>query len=173
VVALRVLRLVGIGPSQQPTAAHRLRVGELMDQLGLAEIWPNALPPALRRQSATAAAARALVHDSKGAGARMSPLWHLDTPGPLPAAADPARPGPSPAQSCCAWWTHQSMQSSRKSVAACVVAARGRAGGWPVSERCRTAPQPPLLRPRPCRCAQPAVSPGAAGGGSSLNYSVK
>jgi len=54
---------VGIGPSQQPTAAHRLRVGELMDQLGLADLAERPYRQLSDGQRRRLLLARALVHD--------------------------------------------------------------------------------------------------------------
>jgi len=69
--------------------------------------------------------------------------------------------------------THQfDCQIIRKIRSLRCVAARGRAGGWPVSELLRNGPFS-ALSPTPCRCDSRRLSPGAARRGSSLKIFCK
>jgi len=83
---------VGIGPSQQPTAAHRLRVGELMDQTRLGGSGPERPYRQLSDANRDGCMlARALVHDPDGALLLVSPPM-ASNPGPLQLLTILARP---------------------------------------------------------------------------------
>jgi len=157
---LSLLRSVGIGPSQQPTADHRLRVGELMANSG----WRNCrtpLPPALGRPTATAAALAGLVHDPE-CWCAMSHKWPR-YPGPLPAADDPARLPRSGTPAA----GDPPIRCNHPEISRACCCGKGVQEVWPVASCCRTAPRA-LFSPRPCRCATAGGYTGAAGGGSSL-----